>query len=63
MLASFSRSKTARANANAGANEFAANTCQLKDLQTGQSEEISLADGTDALVTRIRSILAAAGQE
>jgi histidyl-tRNA synthetase len=34
----------------AGENEFASNTCQVKDLRTGESTEVSLADqGTDLL--------------
>jgi len=41
----------------AGANEFAAQTAQLKNLQSGESEEVSLADGSDALIARIRSIV------
>ncbi|MBC8352258.1 MAG: histidine--tRNA ligase [Planctomycetes bacterium] len=41
----------------AGGNEFAAQTTQLKNLQTGESEEISLAEGSDALIARIRSIV------
>ncbi len=41
----------------AGANEFAAKTVQLKNLQSGESEEVSLAAGCDALVARIRSIV------
>jgi histidyl-tRNA synthetase len=43
----------------AGDNEFTAKTCQVKNLKTGKSEEISLADGFDALISRIRSILTA----
>lgn len=41
----------------AGANEFAAKTVQLKNLQSGEGEEVSLAEGSDALVARIRSIV------
>ena len=47
----------------AGANEFAANTCQLKDLKTGQSEEVSLAGGTDLLIARIQVVLADASRD
>jgi len=43
----------------AGGNEFAARTCQVKDLKSGQSEEVSLAAGSDVLIARIRSILSA----
>ena len=43
----------------AGANEFAAQTAQLKNLQSGESEEVSLSEGTVALVARIRAIVAA----
>jgi histidyl-tRNA synthetase len=41
----------------AGANEFAARTAQLKNLQSGESEEVPLAEGSAALVARIRSIV------
>ncbi|MCB9874451.1 MAG: histidine--tRNA ligase [Planctomycetaceae bacterium] len=41
----------------AGANEFAAETVQLKNLQSGESEEVSLAEGPNTLIARIRSIL------
>ncbi len=37
----------------AGENEFAAGTCQLKDLATGNSDEVSMAAGTAELVARI----------
>jgi len=43
----------------AGGDEFAANTCQVKDLGSGQSEEISLVEGANALITRIEAILRA----
>ena len=42
----------------AGTNEFAAQTVQLKNLQSGEREEISLADGSAALIARIRAIVA-----
>lgn len=41
----------------AGANEFAAQTVQLKNLQSGESEVVSRAEGSDVLVARIRSIV------
>ncbi|MDA1050558.1 MAG: histidine--tRNA ligase [Planctomycetota bacterium] len=41
----------------AGGNEFAARTVQLKNLHSGDSEEVSLAEGSAVLVARIRSIL------
>ncbi|MCA9122042.1 MAG: histidine--tRNA ligase [Planctomycetaceae bacterium] len=44
----------------AGANEFAARTVQLKNLRTGESEEVSLAEGSEALVSRIRAVVAVA---
>jgi histidyl-tRNA synthetase len=44
----------------AGENEFAANTCQLKDLQTGESQLIDLSDGFEPLIAAARAILAQA---
>jgi histidyl-tRNA synthetase len=41
----------------AGTNEFAAQNVQLKNLRSGESEEISLAEGSITLVAKIRSIL------
>ena len=41
----------------AGSNEFAASTCQLKDLATGISEEVSLDGGAAKLVAAIKRIL------
>jgi histidyl-tRNA synthetase len=43
----------------AGENEFAAQTCQLKDLKTAHSESISLAQGDAALVEAIGRVLRA----
>ncbi|HUG68642.1 MAG TPA: histidine--tRNA ligase [Pirellulaceae bacterium] len=40
-----------------GANEFAAKTVQLKNLRSGESEEVSLSEGIGALVARIRAIV------
>lgn len=40
-----------------GGDEFAAGTCQLKDLRTGSSQVISLAEGLHPLLTAIRSSL------
>ncbi|MEO8494740.1 MAG: histidine--tRNA ligase [Planctomycetota bacterium] len=40
----------------AGATEFAAQTVQLKNLQSGESEEVTIAGGCDALIARIRSV-------
>lgn len=40
----------------AGEREFAAGTCQIKDLQTGQASETSLRD-TNALVEAVRKLL------
>jgi len=40
-----------------GENEFAARTCQLKNLRTGQSDEVSLAEGIDQLVAKIRALV------
>jgi histidyl-tRNA synthetase len=42
----------------AGGDEFAANTCQVKDLRRAESRTVSLADGVDLLVQTIRQILA-----
>ena len=42
----------------AGENEFAANTCQVKDLRRGDSTEISLEAGPGNLVETIHRILA-----
>lgn len=42
----------------AGENEFAAKTVQLKNLQSGESEQLSVAEGTEDLVARIQSVLA-----
>ncbi len=41
----------------AGDREFEANTCQVKNLQTGESEECSLADDAQAVVVAVRKIL------
>lgn len=41
----------------AGSNEFESGTCQVKDLRTGDTAEVSIAGGTDELVERIESIL------
>ena len=43
----------------AGENEFAANTCQVKDLVRGERAEISLEGGPEKLIQEIRRILAA----
>jgi len=40
-----------------GDQEFQAGTCQLKNLATGESDEVALASGSDDLVARIRSLL------
>lgn len=40
-----------------GANEFTAKTVQLKNLESGESEEVSLSEGIDALVMRLRAIV------
>ena len=40
-----------------GGDEFAAETCQLKDLRTGDSQIISLAGGLDALLAAVRASL------
>lgn len=40
-----------------GESEFAAQTCQLKNLRDKTTEEVSLADGSDALVAAIRAIV------
>ena len=40
-----------------GEDEFQAGTCQLKDLATGSSQEVSLAAGTDDLAAKIRNVL------
>ncbi len=45
----------------AGENEFATNTCQVKDLRTGTSSEISLAGGAAELIAQVRQCLAGAG--
>jgi len=42
----------------AGSREFDANTCQVKDLQTGQSEECSLADDGKSVIEAIGRIIA-----
>lgn len=42
----------------AGSREFEANTCQVKDLQTGESEECSLADDAKALIEAVQRIIA-----
>jgi histidyl-tRNA synthetase len=41
----------------AGENEFAANTCQVKNLQTGDRQDVSLADGPEELIAAIQKIL------
>jgi len=41
----------------AGSREFETNTCQVKDLQTGQSEECSLADDAKAVIEAIRRMI------
>jgi len=41
----------------AGAREFEANTCQVKNLQTGESDECSLANNAQAVVEAVRRIL------
>lgn len=43
----------------AGSREFDANTCQVKNLQTGQSEECSLADDAKALIEAVQRIVGA----
>jgi histidyl-tRNA synthetase len=40
-----------------GTDEFTAQTTQLKNLRTGDSEVVSLAEGSDVLIARIRAIL------
>ena len=42
----------------AGDDEFAAGQCQVKNLATGESTTVSLADGAAAVVAEIRRILA-----
>jgi histidyl-tRNA synthetase len=42
----------------AGSRELDGNTCQVKDLQKQAATEVSLADGPDALLAAIRTILA-----
>jgi histidyl-tRNA synthetase len=42
----------------AGEREFAENQCQLKDLQSGGSETISLAGGSDMLIATLKKMLA-----
>jgi histidyl-tRNA synthetase len=44
----------------AGENEFEANTCQVKNLRTGDRHDVSLADGPGELVAAIRAVLEAA---
>ena len=41
----------------AGSNEFEQNCCQVKDLRSGESKEVSTSDGFDEVVTQIRGIL------
>ena len=42
----------------AGSREFQAGQCQVKDLQSGESETCALADGAVAVIEAIRRILA-----
>jgi len=42
----------------AGSRELEANTCQVKDLQTGGSEECSLAEDARAVIAAVRRIIA-----
>jgi histidyl-tRNA synthetase len=42
----------------AGGDEFAANTCQVKELRSGQSQTVSLATGVAPLIDAIREVLA-----
>jgi histidyl-tRNA synthetase len=42
----------------AGQREFDANVCQVKNLQTGASQECSLADEAQAVIAAVRSIVA-----
>jgi len=42
----------------AGSREFDANTCQVKDLQTGESEECSLANDATAVIEAVQRIVA-----
>ena len=42
----------------AGDNEFSEDKCQLKDLQNAMSTEVSMADGCDKLISKIREIIA-----
>ena len=39
-----------------GENEFQARTCQVKDLTTGESHEVTLANGLDPLLARLRQL-------
>jgi histidyl-tRNA synthetase len=41
----------------AGSQEFASNTCQVKDLQSGQTQQCSLADEAQAVIEAVRRIL------
>jgi histidyl-tRNA synthetase len=41
----------------AGQNELAAGTCQVKDLQSGGSQEVSLGDNASLVVAEIRNLL------
>lgn len=41
----------------AGENELDAGTCQVKNLITGSSQEVSLADGPQQVITAVRQIL------
>jgi histidyl-tRNA synthetase len=41
----------------AGEKEFAENLCQVKNLQTGDRQDVSLADGPDELIAAIQRIL------
>ena len=42
----------------AGRREFESDSCQLKNLRSGDSQEVSLSDGTNQLVAAIRRQLA-----
>ncbi len=42
----------------AGEDEFAANCCQVKDLRTGQSQQVSLADDAADLIGHLQACLA-----
>jgi histidyl-tRNA synthetase len=41
----------------AGGNEFASGTCQVKNLQTGEKRDISIADNAAEIVAEVKKIL------